>query len=203
MKKRILLAVLFVCAAVLSAQERAERRRGFYIDTGFGFGGIGYFDGDVKTAADRFSDAADIHFTLDMNLITIGWALTQDLYLVGSIAGIGDSYSYSYRDSNSESKMSLSDVIVEMYAVGARYYPLPVKKYLQLGLDAGISYMSVSQDNKRAESNPGFSGRLSAAYDIDSSMTGFTVLAGGALLASVIERNASVAYTLFVKLGFK
>lgn len=196
-KQLVIIAVaFFACASFVCAQERAERRRGFYIDTGLGFGSIGYFNGDVKKRANEFNEAAKMgRITLDISLLTIGWALTQDMYLVGSIGGIGDGYF--------DSQMNQSQITVETYGIGTRYYPLPGKKYLQLGLDLGIGSISVAHRNATADSNFGFSGRLSAAYDFDSSMTGFTGLAGGALLLNAIENSASLGYTAFFKLAFK
>jgi hypothetical protein len=194
MKRAFLLGFLLVLvsASLMFAQER---KRGFYIDTGMGFGGIGYFGGDTKTIADGFNETADMHMTLDLSYLTIGWALTQNVYLVGTIAGVGDGYF--------DSEMNQSQLTVTMYGIGARYYPLPSKKYLQLGLDFGTSQKSVLDNNKYTYSDLGFSTRLSAAYDFDSTMTGFTGMPGGALMMNIIENDVSMSYTIFFKLAFK
>jgi hypothetical protein len=92
-----------------------------------------------------------------------------------------------------------------MYSLGARYYPLPSKKYLQLGLDVGLSRMNIVhyRQDPPDDSTAGFGGRLSAAYDFDTTMTGFTVLLGGSLTMNIIENDTSLAYALFFKLAFK
>jgi hypothetical protein len=177
------------------AQEREERQRGFYIDIGMGFGGISYFGGGTKKIADGFSETANIHMTLDLSLLTIGWALTQNVYIVGTIAGVGDGYF--------DSQMNQNQLTVSMYGIGARYYPLPSKKHLQLGLDFGASQVSILDNNKYLYSDFGFSTRLSAAYDFDSSMTGFTGMPGGALMMNIIENDVSLSYAIFFKLVFK
>jgi hypothetical protein len=92
-----------------------------------------------------------------------------------------------------------------MYSLGARYYPLPSKKYLQLGLDVGLSRMVTTyymQDIPDG-SDGGLSGRLSAAFDFDTTMTGLTVLLGGSLTMNIIENDTSLAYALFLRLAFK
>jgi hypothetical protein len=197
MKKSFLLgAVLFLASlSLVCAQEREERRRGLYVDVGFGFGGISYFGGDTKAAADGFNETADTRMAMDLQLLTIGWALTQNVYLAGTVAGFGDAYF--------DADMNQSQLTVAMYGIGVRYYPLPSKKHIQLGLDLGLSRMSILRDKKQTISDPGFSGRLSAAYDFDSTMTGFTALLGGALMMNAIEGDTSLSYALFFKLALK
>ena len=197
MKRSFLFGFLLflVSASLMFAQEREERKRGIYVDIGLGFGGISYFGGSTKTIADGFNETANTHMTLDLSLLTIGWALTQNVYLVGTIVGIGDGYF--------DSQMNQSLLSVAMYGIGARYYPLPSKKHLQLGLDFGASRLDISDNNESSYSDVGFSARLSAAYDLDSTMTGFTGIPGGALMMNIIENDVSLSYTVFFKLAFK
>jgi hypothetical protein len=197
MKRSFLLGFLLflISASLMFAQEREERKRGFYIDIGLGFGGISYFGGNTKTIADGFNETANTHMTLDLNILTIGWALTQNVYLVGTMAGVGDGYF--------DSQMKQSQLSVAMYGIGVRYYPLPNKKYLQLGLDFGPSLMGIVDNNETSYSDLGFSARFSAAYDFDSTMTGFTGIPGGALMMNIIESDVSLSYTIFFKLAFK
>jgi hypothetical protein len=197
MKRSFLFGFLLflVSASLIFAQEREERKRGFYVDIGLGFGGISYFGGDTKTIVDGFNETTNTHMTLDLSFLTIGGALTQNVYLVGIIAGIGDAYF--------DSEMNQSQLSVAVYGIGARYYPLPSRKHLQLGLDLGVSALGISQNNETSTSDLGFSTRLSAAYDFDSTMTGFTLMPGGALMVNIIENDVSLAYTLFLKLVFK
>jgi hypothetical protein len=188
--------VLFLGSfSLVVAQEQEERSRGLYVDVGLGFCGISYFGGDTKAIADGFKETADAHMTIDLQLLTIGWALTQNLYLVGTIPSVGDGYF--------DAQMNQSQITIALYGMGARYYPLPNKKYLQLGLDLGVSRMAILHDKKQGFSDAGFSGRLSAAYDFDSTMTGFTGILGGALMMNAIEGDASLSYAVFFKLAFK
>ncbi|MDR2398736.1 MAG: hypothetical protein LBD74_08270 [Spirochaetaceae bacterium] len=194
MKKLLLLGYLLflVSASLVFAQER---KRGVYVDIGLGLGDISYFGGNMKTIADGFNKTADMHMTLDVSFLTIGWALTQNIYLVGTLTSLADAY---FDAAENQSQLN-----VAMYGIGARYYPLPSKKYLQFGLDLGASRLSVLQNKKNAYSDFGFSTRFSAAYDFDSTMTGFTAMPGGALMLNIIEGDVSLSYTLFFKLAFK
>ncbi|MDR1216587.1 MAG: hypothetical protein LBK25_07895 [Treponema sp.] len=187
-------------SSLVFAQEREERRRGFYMDVGLGFGGASYFNGDTKAITDHFKETTDTRVTADFQFLTIGWALMQDLYLVGTISGIGDIYV------DTQNNM-IPMIAIETYGIGARYYPLPSKKYLQLGLDLGLSQMSILYDQNNQyiteNSDVGFSGKLSAACDFDTTMTGFTALLGGALTMNIIENDTSLSYALFFKVAFK
>ncbi|MDR1216588.1 MAG: hypothetical protein LBK25_07900 [Treponema sp.] len=202
MKRLFLVGLILVLgsSSLVFAQERTERRRGLYVDVGLGFGGVSYFNGDTKAITDHFKETTDTRATADLQFLTIGWALTQDLYLVGTMSGIGDSY---FDTQNNQNPM----IIIATYGIGARYYPLPSKKYLQVGLDVGLSGIGImyNQNNQyiTEDSDAGFSGRLSAAYDFDTTMTGFTGLVGGALTMNIIENDTSLSYMLFFKLAFK
>ncbi|MDR0707193.1 MAG: hypothetical protein LBF60_04870 [Treponema sp.] len=196
MKRLFLFGLVFLSSfSLVYAQEREERRRGLYVDVGLGFGGVSYFGGGAKATADGFKETAEMRMTIDIQLLTIGWALMQNMYLVGTIPAVGDAYF--------DADMNQSQISVAMYGIGARYYPLPSKKYLQLGLDAGLSARSILSNNKEGDPGYGFSGRLSAAYDFDSTMTGITALLGGALMMNALEGDASLSYALFFKLAFK
>jgi hypothetical protein len=199
---------LFCFAAVLSAvsaQERAdadsagERSRGIYIDLGLGLGSIRYIDGDTKTIADDFNRTAEARTTIDLSMLTIGGALRDNLYLVGNIAGVGDGYF--------DTQMNHSQITIAMFGFGVRYYPLASKKHLQLGFDLGASTTQItySEQTNKADvmSSVGFSQRASIGWDFDSTLTGLALMAGGDIMLSVIEGDASVSYALFVKLVFK
>jgi hypothetical protein len=190
------LGVLAQAAANDPAQERA---RGIYIDFGLGLGGIRYLGGDTQKIADGFNHTAKTRATVDLSMLTIGGALKDNLYLVGSIAGIGDGYF--------DEKMNQSQITIAMLGLGARYYPLASKKNLQLGFDlcASASQITYGEQTNKADvmSSVGFSQRASIAWDFDSTLTGLAVLAGGNVTLSTIEGDSSIAYTLFLKLVFK
>jgi hypothetical protein len=190
---------LFVFAAVPSVVWAQERARGIYIDAGLGFGGIRYLVGDTKTIADGFNKSADTRMTLDLSMITIGGALGDNVYLVLSVAGVGDAYFDSEENQN--------QITTAVYGLGIRCYPLPGKKHLQLGLDLGTSAVQVTSDQKPNTSDDtsdfGFSQRVSLGWDFDSTMTGLALMAGGNVMLNIIEGETSVSYALFLKILFK
>jgi hypothetical protein len=194
-KKMMVLALPLFFLTISSGVSAQERNRGIYIDLGLGFGGINYFDGDTKTIADGFNNTADLHMTIDLSMLTIGWALTQNVYLVGTVAGVGDGYF--------DSQTNQSQISIAMYGVGARYYPLPSKKHLQLGLDLGASRMGILYNRKTYNSDFGFSARTSIGWDFDSTMTGVAAILGSDLMLNVIEGDTSLSYALFLKFLFK
>jgi hypothetical protein len=190
----VLLAVL-VFPSVVSAQERS---RGLYIDLGFGLGGIHYLGGNTKKIAEDFNRTAEKHFTLDLSMLTIGGALQDNLYLVGTIAGVGDGYV--------DAQSNQSQITIAQYGIGLRYYPLPSKTHLQLGLDVSSSVMQITYDvktNNSVMSDDGLSGKFSAGWDFDSTMTGLAAIAGGDVMFNIIEGETSVSYALFLKLVLK
>jgi hypothetical protein len=190
---KVALPLLFLAvSSVVSAQER---NRGIYIDAGFGFGGIHYLGGNTKTAADAFNSNADKHLTMDLSIITFGWALKQNFYLVGTIAGVGDAYY--------DSDMNQSQISIYMYGIGTKFYPLPSKKYLQLGLDLGTSHRAILYNKTTDISDLGFSTRASIGWDLDPTMTGLSLILGGDIMANFIESDASLSYAVFVKLLYK
>jgi hypothetical protein len=193
---------LFVFAAVPPVVSAQERARGLYIDVGFGFGGIRYLGGDIKTIVDGFNKSADTQFTLDLTMLTIGGALRDTVYLVGTIAGVGDAY-FDSEDNHNQ-------ITTAMYGLGIRYYPLPSKKHLQLGLGLGASGIQTTYDRKsdapdtsEDTSDIGFSERVSIGWDFDSTMTGLTAMIGGNVMLNIIEGETSVSYALFLKILFK
>jgi hypothetical protein len=176
--------------------SRPTVRRTFYIDIGLGLGGVSYF-GDTGKFVDTVSNTAKSHITLDMSLLTMGWAVTQNLYIVGTINGFWDSFFGSY---NNQSR-----VTVTMYGLGTRYYPFG--RFLQLGLDVGASQMRKSYEDDFVEfeddSDFGFGAKVSAGFDFDPSPTGFTGILGGSLMLNVIENEPVLAYMVTFKLAYK
>ncbi|MDR1231516.1 MAG: hypothetical protein LBK61_08965 [Spirochaetaceae bacterium] len=200
---------LFVFAAVSSVASTQERTRGIYIDFGLGFGGISYLNGDTKSIVDEFKRTAETRVSVDVDAITIGWALRDNLYLVGTAAGFGDEYFDESNDSNLT--LSIGRTIIPMYGLGFRWYPLQSKKHLQLGCDVGISGMEIFPDAldtsddmiESRDMSLGFSQRVSVGWDFDSTLTGFAAILGGGAMFNIIEGDFSVSYVLFAKLAFK
>jgi hypothetical protein len=69
--------------------------------------------------------------TFDISFLIIGWALTltQNVYLVGTMVGVGDGYF--------DSQMNQSKLSVAMYGIGARHYLFQVKSICNLDLILG------------------------------------------------------------------
>ncbi|GHU70089.1 hypothetical protein FACS189450_03990 [Spirochaetia bacterium] len=192
MKRFVILIVVFLMVVVNIYSQTEERRRGFYIDMGFGFGGINYL-GDTNDFVDTLKEDASIRMTLDLDMITIGWALTQNLYLVGTVAGAGDGFF--------DSSFNQSQINTYLFGIGTRFYPL--KKYLQLGLDLGLSKGITLYNKKIYVTENGFGGKLSVGYDFDSTMTGFSSIVGGSFMYSLIENESILSYMAFIKIVFK
>jgi hypothetical protein len=190
---------LFACMVVLPVVSAEERARGIYIDLGLGLGSIRYLGGNTKAIADDFNRTAETRTTFDMSMLTIGGTLRDNLYLVGSVAGVGDGYF--------DAKMNQNQITIAMFGLGVRYYPMASKKHLQLGLDLGASVTQItySEQMNKADvmSSVGFSERASIGWDFDSTLTGLALMVGGDVMLNVIEGDASVSYALFVKFVFK
>ncbi|MDR1231515.1 MAG: hypothetical protein LBK61_08960 [Spirochaetaceae bacterium] len=198
------LFVFATVSSVVSAQESApERTRGIYIDLGLGFGDIRYLNGDAKTIAKGFSQGAATRSAIDLDMFTIGGAIRDDLYVVGSITAFGEVYSYTKTSESQIAIDAMNQITIPMYGVGVRWYPLQSKKHLQLGYDLGISILDVRTEEFEDTSNTGFSQRVSVGWDFDSTLTGLAAILGGCAMFNIIEGDTSVSYALFVRLVFK
>jgi hypothetical protein len=198
MNRRFLPAlVIFAVVSGTAFSQTTERTRSFYFDTGIGFGGIRYPASELNDAFELLKDNGYDQMTFSLD-VSIGGALLQNLYMVGTIAGIGDSYN------KSSDYIQMTTVLV---GVGIRFYPLPSKKYLQLGADAGFGQMSLDTNIKAVqsamESDLGQALKFSLAYDFDTTMTGFTLLLGSEVLLAFIEGETVTGYSVFLKLAFK
>ncbi|MDR1231517.1 MAG: hypothetical protein LBK61_08970 [Spirochaetaceae bacterium] len=197
------LFVFAVVSSVASAQERTqERTRGVYIGFGLGLGGISYLGGDTKTIVDGFKREDGTHITVDLDALTIGGALRDDLYLVGTVASVSDWYPHAETNENPAS-ISLDMLAISMYGLGLRWYPLQSKKHLQLGYDLCVGHMQIQPEESEDISYTGFSQRVSVGWDFDSTLTGLAVILGGDATFNIIEGDLSISYALFAKLVFK
>jgi len=194
MKK--LLAFVFLAmflGTFISAQDE-DYRRGFYVDVGAGWGWIKYpepFNSSVKSVAD-LPGVTRISIDIDLSL---GYAVIPNLYIVGSLGGIADSLSAS----NTLTMMTM------FIGPGVKFYPLPSKKYLQLGLDIGYSGFSIS-DSRSSDSikgPTGFAFQLSVVGDFDKTMTGPALLLGGKFYLGILDGEVVPAFSLFAKFVYK
>jgi hypothetical protein len=213
MKKWLFCIALFA----FMAPSAFPRDRGFYIDMGLGFGGISYFGG-TKDFVDSVGETAEGHSTVDWDAITIGWAATQNLYIVGTISAVWDGFKDDSKFPGVDVYSTTSDVFILTYGIGTRYYPF--ERFLQLGLDLGASRLSTSDRDVTSErdtdgelvavvteydytSDFGFAAKLFIGFDFDPSPTGFTGILGGSLMLNVIEGEPILAYMVSFKLAFK
>ena len=191
MKKVLVCMILLMfMGTFINAQER----RGFYFDIGAGWGWIKYpepLNTSVKKAAD-LSGVTRISIDFDLS---IGYALLQNFYLVGSLGGIADSLS---------SKNTLT-MLTMFVGPGIKFYPLPSKKYLQLGFDAGYSGFSVSvSDSKDSYNGPnGFGMQISLIGDFDRTLTGPALLLGGKFYLGFMDGEVLPGFSLFAKFAYK
>jgi hypothetical protein len=196
MNRKFLLALItFTGVCAMAFSQSNERNRGFYIDAGLGFGGISYnkeIDDMLKTADDYGVDRMTI--SLDLS---IGWAVLQNVYVVGSITGFGDRL---YKSSD------YMQINTYLFGPGVRFYPLTSGKHLQLGADLGLGKMVVVSNISGIEANSsdsGFAMKFSVAYDFDSTMTGPALLLGGEALLEFIEGEKVAGFSIFAKFVFK
>jgi len=191
MKKLYLfLAILLFLGAITHAQER----RGFYIDVGLGWAWIKYpepFNGEVKAVANV---SGVTRITLDFNL-SIGYAVMQNLYLVGTASGIIDSL-------NASNTLFLTTMLI---GPGLKFYPLPEGKYLQIGLDAGYSALSMSlSDSSTSYDGPsGFAFQVTAAGDFDRTLTGPALQLGAKFYWGLLSKESVYSVSLFAKFAYK
>ena len=135
MKKKLIIFLLLLavlCSSVFS--QSYEGRRGFYLDTGIGFGRVSY-NSEVDEMLTLLKDFGFVdRITLSVDL-AMGWALLQNLYIVGSFTGFGDGFINSDFSDHFQ-------INTYLYGIGVRYYPLPSMKHLQLGADVGFGLMA-------------------------------------------------------------
>jgi hypothetical protein len=197
MKRKLLMAVVFL--GIISSpvfSQTSERYRGFYLDVGLGFGGISYGE-EIDDLLEWVDDNGVDRMTMSLDF-SIGGAVSQNLYVVGSFVGFGD------RLSKSSDYMQMNAYI---FGLGVRFYPLFSMKHLQLGADAGLGFMvfgsSVAGVDTVVESDPGFGVKISVAYDFDSTMTGPALLLGGELLLDFVESETITGFSIFAKFVIK
>jgi hypothetical protein len=193
LKHCVVVAILLAIGTEAFSQS-SERNRGFYIDAGLGIGGFSY-SSELNDAIKMADNAGAEHVTVALDA-SIGWALMQKLYLVGSITGFGD------RIANGSEYVQINSYL---FGPGIKWYPLSSGKYLQVGADIGLASATLlsSMQGYNVASEPGLGFKISAAYDIDWTMTGLTALFGGELLMNFIEGEAFTGYAIFTKLAFK
>ena len=195
MKKVLAFMLLLMIVGAFVYSQEEYTRRGFYIDIGAGWGWIKYPEplNSAMKWANSFPGVTRMSIDIDLS---IGYAVLQNLYIVGSIGGIADSLS-------AKNTLTLMTMFV---GPGVKFYPLPSKKYLQLGLDAGYSGLSLSiSDSPYDDVNGpnGFAFQFSLIGDFDRTLTGPALLLGGKFYLGFLDGEAVPAFSLFAKFVYK
>src|SRR5262245_22085346 len=84
---RARVGLFFTLLLPVAAVQSAEKR-GFYLDAGIGYGGVSYRKG-IETAIDSAKEDGLGRVTVSLD-VSVGMAVRQNLYLVGSLTALGD-----------------------------------------------------------------------------------------------------------------
>jgi hypothetical protein len=194
----IVCAVLAVVVQTGFAQER---------DRYFDFGVGSYFINHGKERDAVVTDMKDAGLvrTLVYVDMSYGKALSDNLYIVGSMTGFGDAF-IEEMDISVMVNAGFLELLTYLYGVGIRYYPLPSGLHLQLGADVGLaSLMTVSTMSgfETGRGPFGVGGKISVSWDFDSDMTGPAFVLGAQLLADFIEKELVLGFSIFAKFVYK
>jgi hypothetical protein len=195
MKNKTPIIGLFLSLVLGTSLAQGEERRGFYLDAGIGIGSVSYGD-ELDDILDEADDNGLDRITAGLT-ISIGGAVLQNLYLVGTITGLGD------RLYDGSDYLQLNTYL---YGVGVRYYPLRSRKHLQIGADVGIGKVALQTSEPGYDdqySDNGTAVKLSVAWDFDSTLRGPHVLVGAEVLSASIDHENVTGAALFVKFVLK
>lgn len=195
LKIAVLAVLLVLVASVASFAQTSSasnaRKRGFMFEIGAGPTTISY-----GAVADSYFSAAQSaglsRIQLYLN-IDLGYAITQKLYLVAGIDGVGDRFydSYNYIQINSY-----------LYHAGVRYYPFETG--LVLGIDGGATAQVVQSDLGVSGSSPwGWGTGATFAYDFARKPTGFGLELGVRVDYLTIQGSPITGAALFLDLLWK
>ncbi len=189
MKKVLfVLSLLFITVCLFPLVTQAKR--GFYIAFGGGPGMMSYGE-----PTDSFLDSIEgMPYMEKISIGTdfsIGWAINTKLYLVGNF------FSYSDYYWNAESM-----IMTGMIALGVRYYPSTTG--IVLGTDIGsASQVFYRTSALNREDGSGFGGDLMIAYDIDKTITGFTLMLGVKIGGYYIKGHLNKCGIIFYSIVWK
>jgi hypothetical protein len=205
MKHKLLLGLVFFTGFAFSAfsQETEaksspgtvkKRGSGLYLDAGIGLGGIDYHNDVMDDAINLAIDNGFERTVVSIDL-SIGGAIAQNLYFVGSIAGFGDRFDHS---------AGYLQVTTMLLGCGLRYYPFSSVN-LQFGLDFGLGQVATDSNiDKGMEtmSDYGYALKPSIAYDF-SPRAGLSCLLGVESLIGFIEDEVITGWSIFFKLAYR
>jgi hypothetical protein len=196
--KRLMMLLVFLAAGLTAFAQTETWNRGFYFDIGIGigYGGIIY-SGESGTQVKDLRDD-DFYWVTLAVAVSLGWAVMEKLYVTGSFTGYYDRFSKA---------IDYKQFDTSLYGLGIKLYPLSSGQYLQLGADLGVANArletSINSSIHTVKSGPGFGMKISAAYDIDPTMIGPSLLFGGDGLFCFIEGETRICFALFVRFLFK
>lgn len=194
--KVIMLAALFALVSVAANFAQSQnapsgRKRGFMFEIGAGPTTISYGAlADSYFAAAESAGLSRIQVYLNIDL---GYAVTQKLYLVVGVDGVGDRF---YDTANYVQLNSY------LYHAGLRYYPF--ERGLVLGLEGGAATQVLQSDVGLGGSSPwGWGAGATIAYDFARKPTGFTVELATKVDYLTIESSTVTAVALYLDLLWK
>jgi len=162
---RYLLVFSFLCisTALAAAQSGGERQRGFFFEGALGPAYTSYdAASDAAFAQAEALGASRIRVMVGLSL---GYAVSPNLYVIGGVVGYGDRFydAYNYVQLNTY-----------FWNLGIRYYPFTTG--LVLGIDAGLASMGVTSDIgiSGTSAEVGFGSGILVAYDFGGRPTGFS-----------------------------
>lgn len=192
-RMRFILLVLIIAAASATAAcaQSSGRQRGFMFEVGAGPAYISY--GSSVDAALAAAEASGFNRAMVYVNIDLGYAFSDNLYLVAGFDGVGDRFyqgSY-YMQFNSY-----------LYHLGLRLYPFETG--LVLGIDGGASALLIQSNVGYGGSTPyGWGAAATVAYDFARRPTGFGIEIGAKLDYLSIESSPFTAASLYLDLLWK
>lgn len=193
--------VILLSLVSFTTTAQASDDRGFMLFGGFGLAGIEY-ESEIQDFVDQVENQSDVdRFKLHLNL-GLGFAVTQRVYLTGSIIGYSDIF--TYEDASIQEELQITFVNL---AAGVRFYP-DVTGWVA-GFDIGPAGASVTFDaNYLSEevsndSDDGVGFGLMVGYDFSQRATGFSAIIGARADFIQIEDDSSSFASLFFDIVFK
>jgi len=205
-KKRAILfatfTIIFAMTTLLvEAQDSWERERSYVFQAGIGVATIGY-PADVNGLLNELEDLPGVDRTkLHLNF-GAGFAVSPNVYLVGSIQAYADRFDYSFYNSYYGTISGNTQFNWYLYGIGLRGYPMETG--LVLGLDLGATRGVIQDSDYGTETSDwGRGGGVMVGYDFARRKTGFSALIAVRVDALNIDGDTITGSSLFLDLLFK
>jgi len=201
MRFKNLMLVAIIASTVSFSAVAQTTDRGFMLFGGLGFAGIEYED-ELQDFVSRLEDQGGVdRFKMHLNL-GLGFALSDRVYLTGSINGYSDIF--TYEDATVQEELQITFVNI---AAGLRFYP-QVTGWVA-GFDFGPATAEASFDanylteETSVESDNGGAFGVMVGYDFLQRPTGLSAMVGGRTDFMQIDGEMSAFASLFLSLVFK